>query len=199
MNCSATESVQSGRDGNAKIATTVFDETVEKLRWAGETHDPQALIELLSEDVIIRSPITDRIRFEGIDQARDLFGRVFEAISDITFYEVVGTGSTTQVIFWRGQVAGYPLEEANLLRLNSDGRIAEMTVFMRAVPGLLQLVADLAPSLASRHGRARAALLRVPLRLFSWMYRTVEPLVLRLASAGVKAPDRHLELQASGS
>jgi ketosteroid isomerase-like protein len=172
----------------------MYDATVERLRLAGETHDPRATIALLADDVIIRSPITDRIRFEGVDQARDLFIRVFDTISEIRFYEVVGAGSDTQVIFWRGRVAGCPLEEANLLRIHDDGRIAEMTVFMRAVPGLLQLVAELAPSLAGRHGRARAALIRAQLRLFSLTYRAAEPLVLKLANAGVPAPDREAEL-----
>jgi hypothetical protein len=178
------------------IERAVFDETIDKLRQAGETHDPHALIALLAPDIVIRSPITDRIRFEGIDQARDLFLRVFDAIREITFYDVVGAGSATQVIFWRGCVGGCPLEEANLLRIDSDGRITEMTVFMRAIPGLLQLVAALAPSLASRHGKCRATLIRMQLRLFSTIYKTGEPLVLRLAKAGVVAPDRDLELAA---
>jgi hypothetical protein len=190
-----TGSAHAGRrDGGVGNTSAVFDQTVDKLRLAGETHDAHALIALLAPDIIIRSPITDRIRFEGIDQARDLFVRVFDTISDIGFYDVVGAGSATQVIFWRGHVGRCPLEEANLLRFDSDGRIVEMTVFMRAIPGLLQLVAALAPSLASRQGTIRAALLRVQLQLFSWAYRSAEPMVLRVAKAGVAAPDRHLEL-----
>ncbi len=97
---------------------TVFDETVNKLRIAGEGHDPHAMIALLSDDIIVRSPITQRVRFEGIEQARDLFVRVFAVIRDITFCEVIGAGSSTQVIFWRGTVAGTYLEEANLLKFD---------------------------------------------------------------------------------
>jgi hypothetical protein len=186
-----------GQHPDSVRSAAMFDDTIAKLRLAGELHDPDALVALLADDVIVRSPITERIRFEGIDQVRDLFGRVFIAISDIKFYEVVGAGSATQVIFWRGRVGGCPLEEANLLRLNADGRIAEMTVFMRAVPGLLQLVAELAPSLASHHGRVRAQLLRTLLRVFAITYRTAEPLVLKLADAGVAAPNRSAELAAS--
>jgi hypothetical protein len=172
---------------------SIYDHTIEQLRIAAEEHDPKALIALLAGTVIVRSPITDRIRFEGIDQACDLFERVFDSIHDIQFYEVVGAGTSTQVIFWRGTVAGCPLEEANLLQLNDQGRIAEMTVFMRPIPGLLQLVAELAPSLAGRHGRVRAVLVRSQLRLFSWLYRAAEPLVLSIARAGVVAPDRTID------
>jgi SnoaL-like domain len=169
---------------------TIYDCTIAQLKLAGEGHDPQAMVALLADTIIVRSPITDRIRFEGIDQARDLFERVFASISDIRFYEVVGAGTATQVIFWRGTAGGRPLEEANLLQIDDQGRITEMTVFMRAIPGLLQLVAELAPSLARRQGRVRAVLARTPLRLLAWIYRTAEPLVLRLANAGVAAPDR---------
>jgi SnoaL-like domain len=163
----------------------LFDETIAKLRLAGESHDPHAMIALLSDDVIVRSPITQQIRFEGIDQARDLFVRVFAVIRDITFYEVVGAGTATQVIFWRGTVSGTYLEEANLLKLDDEGRIVEMTVFMRAVPGLLQLLAALAPSLASRYGKPRALFLRAQLNALSTIYRAAEPMVLSLAKAGV--------------
>ena len=177
--------------------TTVYDDTIARLRLAGEGNDPDAMIALLADTVVVRSPITDRIRFEGTEQASDLFERVFDSISDIRFYEVVGTGTATQVIFWRGTVAGRSLEEANLLRLDDQGRITEMTVFMRAIPGLLQLVAELAPSLARRHSRVRAAFIRTPLRVLAWFYGVVEPVVLRIADAGVAAPNRSDELATS--
>jgi hypothetical protein len=173
---------------------STFDQTVAKLREAGETHDPHAMVALLSNDVIIRSPISQRIRFEGIDQAADLFVRVFKAIDSIDFYEVVGGGTATQVIFWRGIVGGTYLEEANLLRINGDGLIAEMTVFMRAVPGLLQLLAALAPSLASRHSKRKAMFLRAQLKVLANVYRAAEPMVLSMAKAGVPVITANREL-----
>jgi SnoaL-like domain len=167
------------------VGGTRFDETVAALWAAGEAHDRHAMIALLAPDVIVRSPITQLIRFEGIDQARDLFIRIFDIISDIKMYEVVGAGTDTQVIFWRGNVRDTYLEEANLLKMNDAGQIAEMTVFMRAVPGLLALLAGIAPSLASRHGRFRAAALRIQLGGLQRVYQRVEPVVLAVARAGV--------------
>jgi hypothetical protein len=172
----------------ATMADSMYDQTIAALWAAGEAHDRYALIALLAPDIIVRSPLTQRIRFEGIDQVRDLFMRVFDHISDIRMYEVVGAGSPKQVIFWRGKANGVYLEEANLIRMNDSGQIAEMTVFMRAVPGLLQFLSGIAPSLASRHGRLRAAALRVQLGLLSIAYRVAEPLVLRVAQAGVPTP-----------
>jgi hypothetical protein len=163
----------------------VFDATIARLWTAGETSNAPAFIDLLADDVIVRSPITQRIRFEGINQAGDLFRRIFDIISDITMYEVIGQGTSAQVIFWHGTVGDTYLEEANLIRMNDDGKIIEMTVFMRAIPGLLQLTARIAPSLASRKGRARAMMTRVPLTLVSAMYRSGESLILKLSQAGV--------------
>jgi ketosteroid isomerase-like protein len=177
--------MNSSENADNRIPSTVYDETVSRLRQAGESHDAHAMIALLADDVVVRSPITQKIRFEGIEQARDLFTRVFDVIRDITFYEVVGAGTSTQVIFWTGTVSGTYLEEANLLKFDEHGRIVDMTVFMRAVPGLLQLLAALAPSLASRYGKPRAMFLRAQLTALSRLYRAAEPLVLALAGAGV--------------
>ena len=42
---------------------------VHVLKLAVESHDAQAVIALLAPNIVIRSPITTLIRFEGIDQA----------------------------------------------------------------------------------------------------------------------------------
>lgn len=158
--------------------------TIDALHHAADTHDATAMIAMFADDIVIRSPITTLIRFEGIDQARDLLHRIFAAINDIGFYEVIGDGDK-QVIFWRGRVGRHYLEEANLLRLNDRGQIAEMTVFMRAIPGLLALAEQLAPSLASRHGRIRRWVVRFMLGFVGLFFRSNEALVIRLSGAGV--------------
>ena len=159
-----------------------------ELQRAAEAHDPQAFIALLAPDIVVRSPITQRIRFEGIEQAGDLFERVFAEISDIRFYETIGEGESSQVIFWRGRVGRHYLEEANLLRLDEQGRVREMTVFMRPLPGLLALATALIASFATRRGRARGLLLRLMVGTVSALYRSGEPLAVRLSGAGVPVP-----------
>ena len=159
-----------------------------ELQRAAEAHDPQAFIALLAPDIVVRSPITQDIRFEGIEQATDLFERVFAVLSDIRFYETIGEGESSQVIFWRGRVGRHYLEEANLLRLDEQGRVREMTVFMRPLPGLLALATELISSFGSRHGRVRGLLLRVMVGTLSVVYRAGEPLAVRLSGAGVPVP-----------
>jgi hypothetical protein len=178
---------------NAHACQAVFDQTIARLEVAGRTHDPVAMISLFSSGIIVRSPITQRIRFEGIEQATDLFHRVFRHISDIRFYKVIGAGSDEQVIFWRGRVGKVYLEEANLIKMNADGQIAEMTVFMRAVPGLLALAAELAPSLARSKALWRGLFVGVQLKLISAIYRAAEPLVIKVAGAGVPISEKSPE------
>jgi hypothetical protein len=65
---------------------------------AAHDHDVEAVIACFADDIIMRSPIRQSIRFEGIEQASDLFRRVFEVISEFRFYETVGEGEPTQVL-----------------------------------------------------------------------------------------------------
>ncbi len=129
-----------------------------------------------------------RIRFVGTEQAAHLFRHVFSVISDIRVYETVGEGERTQVIFWRGRVGRHYLEEAHLLRLTVDGLIAEMTVFMRPVPGLLVFASRLVPLLAHDRGRVRPTALRAVLGTISALYRSGERTVVRLTGVGVPVP-----------
>ena len=158
------------------------------LEVASHNHDVEAVIGCFSSDIVIRSPITQRIRFEGIEQASDLFRRLFKIIRDIRFYETIGEGQQSQVIFWRGRVGRQYLEEANLLRLDEDGRIKEMTVFMRPVPGLLALAVGLASSLAGRKHFLRGLAVRMMLGPIATLFAIGEPLVVALTEAGADTP-----------
>lgn len=95
-----------------------------------------------------------------------MFERIFNGISDIKFYETIGEGTNNHVIFWQGRAGSEYLKEANLIRLDDQGRIREMTVFMRPIPGLLALASVLAPSHATRHGPVRACAVRSALWIF---------------------------------
>lgn len=156
---------------------------------AQERHDVEGVIACFASDIVIRSPITQRVRFEGVGQASDLFRLVFRAIHDIRFYETIGD-SRRQVVFWRGRVGRHYIEEANLLRFDESGLVKEMTVFMRPVPGLLALAVELASSMAGRHGFLRGVVVRLMLDPMATIFRLGEPAVIALAGAGVPVPER---------
>jgi hypothetical protein len=156
-----------------------------QLELAAHAHDVERVIACLADEIIIRSLITQRIRFVGIEQAADLFRRLFLVVDDIRVYETVGDGERTQVIFWKGRIGRHNLEKANLLCLDDDGRICEMTVFMRPIPGLLALATELAASFTDRRHPARAWAVRGLLGTLATMYALGEPAIVSLAGAGV--------------
>jgi ketosteroid isomerase-like protein len=163
---------------------------MKELEAAAHAHDVDAVIACFAPDIVVRSPITERIQFRGAAQVAELFRCVFEVVSDIQFYETVGDGDPVQVIFWRGRVGRHYLEEANLLRLDQHGRITEMTVFMRPVPGLLALTTALGAALARRRHPARARAIRVLAGTVAALYRAGEPAILALVAAGTRTDAR---------
>ena len=54
--------------------------TTRRFREAAEARDVDALLATLSEDVVLRSPITDRITFRGRAQLGELMQSVFATI-----------------------------------------------------------------------------------------------------------------------
>jgi hypothetical protein len=115
-----------------------------------------------ADDVVVHSPLTDRHVFRGRDEVGRLFGIVYERFSGIRYHQVVGAGRDW-ALFGDGTVDGQPTEEALRLRLNQDGLIAEITFYIRPLPGLTAVMAALGPPLARSNGRSRvtAGLLKV--------------------------------------
>ncbi len=135
---------------------------VSAFRAAGERRDLEALLDTLTPDVVIHSPVSERLRFEGIEQARELFGMVLEELGEINYTDEVGDDDS-RVLVYRGRLAGAEVEEAQLLRLAPDGRIRELSFFIRPFPGLAGVAAGLAPALARHrhHGRLRILLMSI--------------------------------------
>ncbi len=131
--------------------------TTERFRRAAEAHDIAGVLETLASNVVLRSPITDRVSFNGREEIRALLGSVFATISDIRYFADVGD-ERTRALFYRANVNGQPLEEATRIELDDDGQIREITLFFRPLPGLATLTAALAPRVARRRGRVRAVI-----------------------------------------
>ncbi|MQA15639.1 MAG: nuclear transport factor 2 family protein [Pseudonocardiaceae bacterium] len=95
---------------------------------------------------------TGQFRFHGRDQVRELLEVAFEVVSDIRFHADVSDGDT-RVLFCRAHVGRHEFEEAQLLRLDAEGHIRELTLFGRPLPGLTALMAELGPRLVHRQQR----------------------------------------------
>jgi hypothetical protein len=134
--------------------------TTRRFREAAEAADVEALVATLSDDVVLHSPITERIKFNGRDQVRELMYSVFATVDGTSYFADVGD-ARTRVMFLRAGAAGQPFEEALRVELNDQQQIREITVFVRPLPGLTGFAAALVPRVARRRGRGRALIARL--------------------------------------
>jgi hypothetical protein len=103
-------------------------------RRAAEAKDLDLLKETLSEDVVLHSPVLFR-GFEGRDAVAFVLGHVAATLEDLT-YTAELTEEDVVALRFTARVGDRELEGIDLLELDEDGRIAELTVFMRPMSAL---------------------------------------------------------------
>ncbi len=137
------------------MADPASEPTVSAFRDAAERRDLEALLATLTPDVVIRSPVSARLKFQGIEDARELFGMVFGELGEFTYTDELADAGT-RILVYKGRLAGQEIEETQLLRLAPDGQIREISFFIRPLPGLAGVGGRFAPRLARlRHGPVR--------------------------------------------
>jgi hypothetical protein len=103
-------------------------------RIAAEAKDLDRVKEILREDVVLHSPILFR-GFEGREAVAFVLGHVAETLEDLTY-----TGELTEdgavALHFKAHVGDRELEGIDLLELDTDGKVAEITVFMRPLSAL---------------------------------------------------------------
>jgi hypothetical protein len=122
--------------------------------------DAEALRATLAEDVVLHSPIID-VPFRGIDEVGDLYVVLLDAFEEFGYGLEMPTDDGL-LFSWHAVVGGTSVEGVDIVRLDADGKVAELTVFMRPLAGVAAFVdATGAPLARMRVGRSRAALMRV--------------------------------------
>jgi len=149
-----------------------------------QAKDVDGVVACFATDGQLRSPITRRVAFRGHQQIREVLEVVYATVGSVEVDEIVGDGSR-RVLLVSSSVAGQPLDEAMLVQLNPDGQIAELKLYMRAMPQLVAFAAAVGPPLARRrHGPLRAAALWAMFAPIAALVRRGEPLGLALTGAG---------------
>jgi len=159
------------------------------LRSALEARDLDAVIESLTHDVVLRSPITAGFRFTGREQIRSLYKAVFDGVETFEVTEEVGDGPT-RVLVLKGQIGDQEFEEIQLLSLDDEGLVRELTLFFRPLPALPALAATLARTWLAPRSRPKAALLKFLVAPLVLMTRLGDRLVVRVVSSidGITSP-----------
>lgn len=109
--------------------------TPARFRAAVESLDIDAAGELLAPDVVFHSPATFH-PFVGRETVTQLLGLVAQTFEDFRYTDELQTDGAHVLVF-RAAIGGRELEGIDLLRLDADGLIADFTVMLRPISGLL--------------------------------------------------------------
>jgi len=121
-------------------------------RRAAESKDLELMAETLCEDVVLHSPILFR-GFEGRDTVITVLTHVAATLEDFVYTDELGTADTVALRF-KAKVAGTnrELEGIDFLELDSDGRVTELTVFMRPFSALTAFNEQMSARLGASEG-----------------------------------------------
>jgi hypothetical protein len=132
------------------------DAAVRTFQTACQTADVELLLTVLASDVVFRSPLTTRTVFAGHQQVADLMSAALTTVQDIDYHTELGD-ERTRALVSTARVDGEEIEEVALLRFDDAGKIAEITLWVRPLPGATALMNGIGPRLLRRLGRARLA------------------------------------------
>jgi SnoaL-like protein len=150
---------------------------VSPYRAAIDAHDPEALAAACSPDLVFHSPITSTIRFEGRAEVENLYRSVLEVYDEQHCVAEYASGDTL-VVHLHARIGRQELDEVQILRLNDEGQVQDIRMYVRPLPGLTLLAATLAPRLAP--SRWKAWLLALMLRPLAIATRVGDRLGARL-------------------
>jgi hypothetical protein len=114
-------------------------------RLAAERKDLEAMTAALREDVVLHSPILFR-GFEGRDVVIQVLAHVSETLEDFAYTDELAEDHTVALRF-KARVGDRELEGIDFLELDDEGRVAELTVFMRPMSALTRFNEQMAERL----------------------------------------------------
>ena len=103
-------------------------------RVAAEAKDVALMTETLREDVVLHSPILFR-GFEGRDVVGQVLTHVAATLEDLTYVDELA-GESSVCLRFKAKVGERELEGIDFLELDEDGRVRELTVFMRPLSAI---------------------------------------------------------------
>jgi hypothetical protein len=115
-------------------------------RLAAERKDLEAMTTVLREDVVLHSPVLFR-GFEGRDVVLQVLAHVAATLEDFAYTDELSEDGTV-VLRFKARVGDRELEGIDFLELDEDGRVAELTVFMRPMSALNRFNEQMAARLA---------------------------------------------------
>jgi hypothetical protein len=108
---------------------------VEHYRSASQANDIDMIMESLSRDVEVASPIVGRMLFRGQRDVRILFSAVYSLATDLEWHREL-VAEQTHVLVGELNVGPFRLSDAMVLDVDDDGHICRVTPHLRPWLGL---------------------------------------------------------------
>ncbi len=103
-------------------------------RVAAEAKDVELMTETLHEDVVLHSPILFR-GFEGRDMVGQVLTHVAATLEGLTYVDELASEDSVCLRF-KATVGDRELEGIDYLQLDGDGKVVDLTVFMRPLSAI---------------------------------------------------------------
>ena len=108
-------------------------------RAAVEARDIDAGLALFADDATLDSPVAFK-PFVGIDQVGVVLKAVIATFEDFRYTdEIANEAEGTHALIFEARVGEKSVQGLDLLRMDSDGRITNLTVMIRPLSGLIAL------------------------------------------------------------
>jgi limonene-1,2-epoxide hydrolase len=107
----------------------------DQFRAAVEARDLDAAMELLTDDVVFRSPIVHK-PYHGRDALRALLGGIAQVLEDFSYSRAIGApDAADHALVFTARVGDREVEGADFFHVGDDGLIDEMVVMLRPMTG----------------------------------------------------------------
>ena len=120
------------------------------LRVGMENGDAAAVISTLADDVVFWSPTATK-PFVGKKAAGEIIEILIDQFEGLEYPEEYVCGST-EIVRFRGRLAGWPIEGAEFLRENAEGKVCEIHISARPLSGVAAVAKAVGPGLGRRRG-----------------------------------------------
>ena len=104
--------------------------------------DTDALTQVLAEDVAIAGPLSDE-PLTGREAVTAAIQDLSAVATDLSYKEAL-SGETHHAAFFQLQIDDTTVDGMDYIRLDADGKIAEITIFWRPLPSAVEMQARLA-------------------------------------------------------
>ena len=116
-------------------------------REAVEAGDLDRMTSMLAEDVTFSSPAVFK-PYSGRETVALILAAVVRVFEDFRYEREIGSeGDTDHALVFRARVGDKEVQGVDLIRMNADGQIADLTVMIRPLSGLQAVVAAMGAQL----------------------------------------------------